>query len=658
MASDAVVRIVINAIDQASGVLTALNQGAELTIKAFNGIAAAGSAALKAIAGGGQFAELDRQFRFVAAAAGQSADAIVGSVDRIAQGTLDASERVKLASKAIQTGLSGPDIEAVLAFTKKFSESVGGDFQSMAAQAFEAFQSGRYGVLKQMGIFIERGDSAAVIAGKMRDALGRFGDAGFNVGDVLDRITTRLSDFGTYVARAINDSEEFQAVINAVADAVEYFTSGFDFGLVTNFFDAIIAAGRALYVSLSEQFGFIFDYIREVFTSLATKGNVKEFFLSIIDGASAAAIMFAKFGESVVNVSSLVVGGFGWLVESGGDAFQSIEYAAISAGKAILDGMSGPIFAVIRSLQNLIASSPVLASAFGADTLGAGLSAATRTLSQTSIALRELQQDALNGNNVIGETIRRTGKDIQDLAAGIDVTGMADKIGDIAGSMRAAFANNFSLEPVAAPEVKVSQAAIDAFKLTAALKAQAEDEEEEKQSERSRVRAERDRKAAIAEEKKAQDDKKRLLEQTLKDIEAVESRLNRSGAKYTLLSIEETNLLRQKDSVVKALDAINQAERAYRSESTKNLLAGVTDYKNFGKEVSAALGGNLGAAKAELTVKTEEQERQFMDYLDRLLSRVGNGQAAISDLVKSVIAAIVLQMRGERLPIAVQGLPV
>ncbi len=117
MASESIVRIVINAVDKYSGVLTGLNQGLELVGKAFSGLStvAVGSfnaikTGLDSLKEGGDFLELRNQFESVSKSFGQDGQAIIDIFDDIGQGTISASEKVKLASKAVSSALSGAEI--------------------------------------------------------------------------------------------------------------------------------------------------------------------------------------------------------------------------------------------------------------------------------------------------------------------------------------------------------------------------------------------------------------------------------------------------------------------------------------------------------------------------------------------------------------------
>ncbi|MEY2653340.1 MAG: hypothetical protein RLZZ524_367 [Pseudomonadota bacterium] len=654
--ADALVRIVINAVDQASGVLTGLNQGAELAIKAFNGLAASASFALDSISEGGEFAELDRQFRNVAAAAGVSADQIVAAVDDIADGTVRAADRVKIASKAIQTGLSGDDIQSVLQFTKRFTESVGGDFTAMAQQAFEAFQSGRYGVLKQMGLFIEKGATAQEVAAQMRESIGRFGDTGFNVADVMGRISTRVADFSLYVKRAINDSDGFQQIMLGLADAVEYFTEGFDFSVISGFFTATITAAQSLYSALASIFGDVFDYIRSTFVSLTSDSGALDFFVFLADAAGGVAIVISKVFTNITNLGSLIVGGLGLAAEAAADAFKAIEYSALTVGETLTQALATPIFGVIRAIQDLIAESPLLASALGADTLGKGLSSATATLSGIVRSFRDLKDQTLVEESFL-DPVRKAGLAMQDLAANVDVSGLTDSVAEALAQF-SSDVSRIQLPEVKAPEIKVSQAAIDAFKNTVALRDAAADEDAKKEEKRSSDKARKAAEDEAKEYQKGQEQKKRILEQSMADIAEIEKRMGKQS--FTLLTVEETDLLNSKDKIKRALEAITTEERNQRSAQASSLLKGVTDYKQFAKEVTGALGAVSAAGigpGGKLTVAHKAEEQQFESFVERLLARVGTGGAALAELTRAIIGVIIAQMRGERLPIAVQALP-
>lgn len=381
----ATVSIVLKAIDEYSKTVTGLNQGFELagkTLGILEGIASTAFAAVKTGAEfafdgvkkaidlaslGGAFDEQRNQFENLAKSYKVSGQAIIDTVKATSSNTISEFDSIAVGTKALAAGLKGEDMATALSYIKRWTEATGQSFTQVAEQVFTSLSSGRFSVLRQMGLVIEDGAKVEDVVDAMAAGLKRFGATGFNTADELDSLTAAQDDLYRKIGQAINQSPLFQAALSTVAKAVNDFVREFDAKPIGVFsaevLKAIIDAKSAVLLA--------FPQISQAF-SLTRK--------DIVSGATQLSIevsdIFFALAKSSANAFNLVldslkltgaVGAFevvfnGIVTAAAGSAALIIEIV----GRALATTV-GAVKMAMDAIASAIESSPTIADALGID---------------------------------------------------------------------------------------------------------------------------------------------------------------------------------------------------------------------------------------------------------------------------------------------------
>lgn len=257
----AAISIVLKAVDQYSGVITGLNQGFDLVGKAIDVMKTTADIAFAAMAKGaelvgktidlaalgGAYEENYRQFENYAKSFDKVGSDILDTVQRISSNTITKLQSIPIATKAIASRLTGDDLEKVLTYAKKWSEAYGGSYEAAAEKIFNAFSTGKFSPLKQMGLVIEKGASTAKVLETITTDLKRFGETGFNTADKLDSLTVSSADFWTKIGQSLNNSKVFEVALGGLADTYEKFVKAIDATPITQAMDAVFYATGRMY---------------------------------------------------------------------------------------------------------------------------------------------------------------------------------------------------------------------------------------------------------------------------------------------------------------------------------------------------------------------------------------------------------------------------
>lgn len=290
------IAIVLKAVDQYSSTLTGLNAGFGLVGKTIGALKDVASSVFGAIASGvdlakigGAFDEQRNQFEFLAKSYELNGQNIIDTVKRTSGNTITEFDSIKTATKAVAAGFRGPELNDALLYIKRWSEATGESFTAVSEKVFTSMSSGRYAVLRQMGLVIENGAKLSDVTKAMTAGLQKFGDTGFNAADKLDSMTASQDDFFRKLGQSINQSEIFQSVLGGLADTIVWLVEKFDPRPITAFFD--------------------------VFTGLA--GSVAESAIALIPGVESVyefinGILNATTNDvksTIKNVVSIIFGG-------------------------------------------------------------------------------------------------------------------------------------------------------------------------------------------------------------------------------------------------------------------------------------------------------------------------------------------------------------
>lgn len=397
----AAINIVLNAVDKYSGTLTGLNQGLELVGKGLDALKFAAGAAFDAVSKGvelarigGAFNEQRNQFENLAKSYKLNGQAIIDTVKETSANTISEFDSIAIATKAVAAGLQGKELNDALLYVKRWSEATGESFQGAAEKVFTSLSSGRYSVLRQMGLVIENGAKLNDVTAAMSEGLKRFGETGFNSADKLDALNASQDDLIRKFGQGINASKGFQSVLGTISDAVVKLVKDFDPAPIAVFVDLLVSGANVA----AQAFFNAFPQIKKIIDfTLSNSGlAVKRFSTFVIDNVFALTKTIAEAINATINV----ITGFN-VGNVFSKAFQSITIIVGGIVKFVAGAVSQTVDVVLSGFDNLFLALAGLADKFPSIFAELGFS----------------------------------GEDIRDFSDGIDtirkgVVGAADGIGD------------------------------------------------------------------------------------------------------------------------------------------------------------------------------------------------------------------------------------
>jgi hypothetical protein len=429
MAKEGIVRIILNAVDNytktISGLDDALNYvgktlGAlkDIAGAAFNAVKVGAEFAIEGIkkavdlaALGGAFDEQRNQFENLANAYKVNGQEIIDVVKKTAQNTISEFDSIAVATKALAAGLRGEEMETALSYIKRWTEATGQSFTDVAEKVFTSLSSGRFSVLRQMGLVIENGASLEDVLESMREGLKRFGDSGFNTADKLASLTAAQDDFTRKIGQAINQNEFFQKSLTVVSDAVVAFVRDFDIKPVKVFFDAISQAVADVAESALKKFPSI---------SAAFELTRKDIIASATSLALKVSDIFFDLAKSTANAFNVILDGlkltgaaeyFGIFVKSAIDSAAGLSIALIEIVGRTLAVAVGAVETAMDTITRIIEASPSIANALGIDAqearaatdrlgrLADDIDRGTSFMSSSILGLRNVSNETVDGIN-------------------------------------------------------------------------------------------------------------------------------------------------------------------------------------------------------------------------------------------------------------------
>ena len=563
---------------------------------------------------GGQLAESFSVASDMANAYGVSLSGVEGLIKNFGEGALQASERMTLASKAIQSGLGQDGIAGAMEFAEKRSKITGESFDSLASTIFKAFETGKFERIgKSMGLMITSADDAASVMQKMGEKSKTMGEGVFNSEEKIVALNTSISDFVTYIGKAVNSSGAYQRVIQALTKYIGEFVDGFDYASVGAFFDNLIHAGEFMYQALRETFGGVFDYIRGVFSGLGTAAGSTEFFKTLVSGAIAAAQGVLSAFQNIVNViGPIFVAMFGKGITAFGEFISFVKSGAIDMGSAIAVNISKAINFVVQAVNSLAKDSAV-ARFLGLDSDAWFKSAdAMINLGASAVASFKDLQEANKGASVLGSTIEDLGRKVTDYGSNL-TTNFADRFAEITNNWQKNI-SKFELPPVELPKMADLQASKDAADAIEQQKSEA-------------AQAKRDKLAA--EELKKKKDAQKLIDDAEKDrIKGLQDKFD-----------QEKKAMEDR---VKAIDAIIKRNTLQSGETFKLIEPGVdlgalaAEKKKLEdglKSINDAEASSSAKTAADLIKKAANSGKSVMDYLkSQGMTTDSQSKQALADL--------------------------
>lgn len=380
------ISIVLKAVDRYSSALTGLNQGFELVGKAIGAVKFAADAAFGVLNTGleigstivelgrlgGAFQEQRNQFENLANSYNVDGQKIIDTVKRTSANTLTEFDSIAVATRGLAAGFQGEELDTALSYIKRWTESTGESFESAAERVFMSLSSGRYSVLRQMGLVIENGASFEEVTVAMGAALERFGDTGFNASDKLDALDASTSDFRREIGQAVNESELFKDVLGTLSDSVVSLVRGFDRKPITAFIDGLYLDFLELANSLKylipnalEDWNVAFSSIED--ESIDATTTVRLAFIALaqtwndlIDSISENKVLGTVFDVFLISLQisiDLLKGTIGLLAEIFDGIVEFIDGVDTLIGKAFagIAGIEGAIASLASSVVGFLA---------------------------------------------------------------------------------------------------------------------------------------------------------------------------------------------------------------------------------------------------------------------------------------------------------------
>ena len=629
---------------------------------------------------GGAFQEQSTQFAIYADSMGKNSNDMLRMLEDVSNGSLTMQQKIALGTKAVTSGLSMEDLQTAMAYVKKFTESSGQDFDSMAQTIFGALSSGRYAVLKQMGLIIEEGASASDAISQMKDRMALFGDTGFNTADAIDKVVAKVSDFVTKIGEAVNNSEAFKRVIKYVSDGVAEFVASFDYASFGNFFDNLIRSAEVVYVALRDTFQGVYESIRDTFKRLGTSAGGSEVFNALVSASIGAAKGIVSALQMAANLVLPIAGDMaGGVIKLIGDAYTFAETGAIRMAASISKYFTKALISIGQILGEI--GNSTMGSMFGldADVVQNTMMHISSAAAKTTMELQAMAE-AGKKTSVVGDALSSLGQKIKD-ASNTTYT-FGDRFAKIADEAKANMAK-FQLPAIEPPTARDEATARKAGENLAKIRAEAEAAAKEEAAKKAADKAEKDRKDEEARENEYYDKRKETIKKRLDEINKIiadSEKMDRDTtfkimpADYGKLKEEQAALLKvynqiqeeeskatknRSDEVLKSIAAYERGGSAIKNYLTNVSSVSFNDpFKNFSTNLTNQFNAQVGVSgkffetgRGEIEVRHKEQVTE-QSMLDSLFSKV-SWPAALQDLAKVIIAEIVSQMRGERLPMVV-----
>jgi hypothetical protein len=365
---------VLKLVDEYSSTLSSLNMGLELVEKAFGALSAAASYAWAGVGKaielaniGGAFEEQRNQYEALANSYGVNGQKIIDIVKETSQNTLSEFDSIAIATRGLAANLTGGELETALTYIKKWTEATGQSFDQVAESVFTSLSSGRFSVLRQMGLIIEKGASTADVLQAMSDNLTRFGDAGFNAGDKLGAMNASYDDLVRKIGQAINNSEAFQRVLGGLSDAFVEFVKGFDSESIRIPVDQLINGAVSVFNAIIELAPSVTEAVRGVFENprQAAK-DLGVFAIKTFYGIYETA---AEVVNSVIGILETLNPG-GWLTQIQGQVMRivgSIITGVLDLVDWMFEGMVDKVTALLNTIGEFFRNSPTLSDWLGID---------------------------------------------------------------------------------------------------------------------------------------------------------------------------------------------------------------------------------------------------------------------------------------------------
>lgn len=249
--------------------VTAMNQAWELGSKIYGAAVGTLQAGLEKIASAGEYNEARAGFAAMAESHGQSAEYMTRRFLEVTEGLVGIESATKAMSQAMRYGFNADQTAEIWAFSNKFTDTFGGSMETVAARLEELIYKGDKKSLKalqvEFGLVIEKGESWASVADKIKAKMDQMGDGAYNLGDGLLGIGNAWAKVEKDILAEANNligeygfgglANEIKRILWDIAEEGKYIANA----LFIPIFDVGKNAFESLMVPSKELFNFFFD---------------------------------------------------------------------------------------------------------------------------------------------------------------------------------------------------------------------------------------------------------------------------------------------------------------------------------------------------------------------------------------------------------------
>lgn len=248
--------------------VTALNQAWELGVKAYNAISSAMDKPIAILSAGGAYAEAAAGFNSLANSYNVDGNRVINSIRDISDGMAGLMTATQAASNAISKGFSESQIETIMAFSKKYSDTVGGDFLQINETIIKAIMTGQARTAAQFGLVIQKGMEVNDVMAQIRTRTEAMGEGAFNFGDKWTGMMQSVDDAYLKIYAGLNTlvgaegfgllATEFRAVMKGIEDNAATIATGI-FVIVKDTVMAIASPIATAFELFQDMFGEVFS---------------------------------------------------------------------------------------------------------------------------------------------------------------------------------------------------------------------------------------------------------------------------------------------------------------------------------------------------------------------------------------------------------------
>jgi len=284
--------------------VTALNQAWELGAKAYGVISDVMAKPIAALSSGGEYAEAEAGMKSLAESYKVDGQKIVDTILNVSESTVGLMEATQASSNAIKKGFSEDQITLLAEFSKKYSDTVGGDFLTILADIEKSISTGNAKAAKSYDLPIEKGMEWTKVQDIIKKKMDSMGEGAYNFGDQWKGMLVGVENIYTAVDKELNNllgETGFPGMVKSITKALIDVKNNAS-TIATGIFYITKDLIQAVASPISDFFDIIFDSIGD--TSKETKS-----------AADAIKDIVIGVGNTVYDVSIAISNVFNFLMK-------------------------------------------------------------------------------------------------------------------------------------------------------------------------------------------------------------------------------------------------------------------------------------------------------------------------------------------------------